>query len=60
MVRYKRPLEYELSPETLERGTHWMTLRLKNKEDDSLQNLNVKMHSIDSLHISFRNPHGYI
>src|SRR5215472_16229409 len=37
-----------------------MTLRLKNKEDDSLQNLNVKMRSIDSLHISFRNPHGYI
>jgi hypothetical protein len=60
MVRYKRPIEYELSPETLERGTHWMTLRLKNKEDDTLQNLNVKMHSIDSLHISFRNPHGYI
>jgi hypothetical protein len=60
MVRYKRPLEYELSPESLERGTHWMTLRLKNKEDDALQNLNVKMHSLDSLHISFRNPHGYI
>jgi hypothetical protein len=45
MLRYKRPIEYELSPETLERGTHWMTLRLKNKEDDALQNLNVKMHT---------------
>ena len=60
MVRYKRPIEYELTPETLERGTHWMTLRLKNKGDDALQNLNVKMHSIDSVHISFRNPHAYI
>jgi hypothetical protein len=60
MVRYKRPIEYELTPETLERGTHWMTLRLRNKGDDALQNLNVKTHSIDSLHISFRNPHAYI
>jgi hypothetical protein len=60
MVRYKRPLEYELSPDTLEKGTHWLTVRLKNKEDGALQNLNIKMHSIDSLHISFRNPNDYI
>ena len=60
MIRYKRPLEYELSPNTLERGVHWLTVRLKNKEDDILQNLNIKMHSIDSLHISFRNPNTYI
>ena len=48
MARYKPPFEYELTPETLEKGTHWLTLRLKNKEDDDLQYLDVKMHSIDS------------
>ena len=41
MVRYKPPFEYELTPETLEKGTHWLTLRLKNKEDDDLQYLDV-------------------
>lgn len=60
MVRYKPPFEYELTPETLEKGTRWLTLRLKNKEDDDLQYLDVRMHSMDSLHISFRNHNDYI
>ena len=60
MVRYKPPFEYELTPDTLEKGTHWLTLRLKNKEDDDLQYLDVRMHSMDSLHISFRNHNDYI
>ena len=60
MARYKPPFEYELTPETLEKGTHWLTLRLKNKGDDDLQYLDVKMHPIDSLHISFRNHNDYI
>jgi hypothetical protein len=37
-----------------ENGTHWLTLRLTNTEDDDLYNLDIKMHSIDQLHISFR------
>ena len=60
MLRHKYPIEYELSPETLEKGTLWLTLRLKNVGDDSLQNLDLKMHSTDSLQISFRNPNDYI
>jgi hypothetical protein len=60
MIRFKSPIEFEFSPDSLERGTHWLTLRLKNAESDDLQNLNVKMHSLDSLHISFHNPNEYI
>lgn len=60
MIRHKYPLEYELSPETLEKGTHWLTLRLKNAGDLNLHNLEIKMHSTDSLQISFRNPSDYI
>ena len=60
MIRFKYPIEYELSPETLEKGTQWLTLRLKNAGDDSLHNLDIKMHSTDSLQISFRNPSDYI
>jgi hypothetical protein len=54
MIRVKYPIEYELSPDTMERGSHWLTVRLKNTGDNDLKNLNRKMHSLDSLHISFR------
>jgi uncharacterized membrane protein len=61
MIRSKYPIEYELTPETLEKGTDWwVTLRLKNIGQDKLQNLGIKMHSIDSFHISFRNPSDHI
>ena len=60
MIRVKYPIEYELSPDTMERGSHWLTVRLKNTGDNDLKNLNTKMHSLDSLHISFRSPNDYI
>ena len=60
MIRVKHPIEYELTPDAVERGSHWLTVRIKNTGDNDLQNLNVKMHSLDSLHISFHNPNDYI
>jgi hypothetical protein len=53
MIRVKHPIEYELTPDAVERGSHWLTVRIKNTGDKDLQNLNVKMHSLDSTHISF-------
>ena len=60
MIRHKHPLEYELTPDTLTKGTHWLTLWLKNIGDQPLHNLNVKIHSTDSLQISFRNWSDFI
>jgi uncharacterized membrane protein len=60
MIRVKHPIEYESTPHAVERGSHWLTVRIKNTGDNDLQNLNVKMHSLDSIHISFRNPNHYI
>src|SRR4026207_2000367 len=60
MIRFKRPIEYELSPDTIEKGTHWLSVHLKNTGEDHLKNLNMKMHSLDSVHISFRDPNQYI
>jgi hypothetical protein len=54
MIRVKHPIEYKLTPDAVERGSHWLTVRIKNTGDNDLQNLNVKMHSLDSIHISFR------
>ena len=60
MIRVKHPIEYELTPDAVERRSHWLTVRIKNTGDDHLKNINIKMHSLDSLHISFRNPNHYI
>lgn len=60
MIRVKHPFEYELTPDTIEKGIHWLTVRLKNTGDTDLRNLNIKMHSLDSLHITFINPNEYI
>jgi hypothetical protein len=37
-----------------------LTLRLKNAGDDNLHNLDIKLHSTDTLQISFRSPSDYI
>jgi hypothetical protein len=60
VLRRKYPFEYELSPETLEPGTRWLTLRLKNTENDSLHNMDINMHSTDSLQISLRKSSDHI
>ena len=60
MIRVKHPIEYELTPDSVERGSHWLTVRIKNTGDNDLKNINIKMHSLDSLHISFHNPNHYI
>lgn len=60
MIRRKFPFEYEFSPNTLEKGTQWLTLGLKNVGDESLHALDIMMHSADSHQISFRSPSGYI
>lgn len=60
MIRQKYPIEYELSPDTLEKGTQWLTLRLKNVGNENLHNLDIKMHPTDSHQISFRDPNEYI
>ena len=60
MLRYKYPFEYEVCPETLEKGVHCLILQLKNNGRNKLRILNVMMHSRDSLQISFCYPGDFI
>ncbi|MEO9320372.1 MAG: hypothetical protein ABI361_06840 [Nitrososphaera sp.] len=60
MIRNKDPFEYEITPEILDRGEQWVTLRLKNTGMDMLQKLDVKLHSLDSFHLSVDTPSAYI
>jgi len=40
MIRVKHPIEYELTPDAVERRSHWLTVRIKNTGDNDLQNFN--------------------
>ena len=51
MLRYKYPFEYELSPESLDKGTRWLTLKLKNIGEKTLAQLDVRLHSGDTSHM---------
>jgi len=60
MLRRKYPFGYELTPEGLEKGTRWLTLWLKNIGNDSVHNMDINMHSTDSLQISLRKSSNHI
>ncbi len=51
MLRYKPPFEYELGPETIDKGSRWLTLKLKNLGDKKLEQLDVRLHSADTSHL---------
>jgi hypothetical protein len=48
----RHPIEYKVSPDQIDRGVHWLTLRLKNLGDDSLTELGVRLHSMDDYSIA--------
>jgi len=53
VLRTKYPIEYELNPTEVDRGTHWLTLKLKNVGNETLDRLDVQLHSLDTLNLSF-------
>jgi hypothetical protein len=50
--RYKYPIEYELSPTEVEKGTNWVTLKLKNTSRNNLRGVDIQLHSLDSYRLS--------
>ncbi len=57
-IRY--PIEYELNPDSVASGTHWMTLNLKNIGTETLTGLDVRVHSFDPYSISVLGTGKYI
>jgi hypothetical protein len=53
VLRTKYPIEYELNPTEVDRGTHWLTLKLKNVGNETLKRLDMQLHSLDTLNLSF-------
>jgi hypothetical protein len=51
-LRYKYPLEYEVSPVWIDKGTSWVTLKLKNKGSETLRELDIQLHSLDTYNLT--------
>ena len=50
--KYKYPIEYELNHTEIEKGTNWVTLKLKNIGNETLENLDVQLHSVDTYNLT--------
>ncbi len=52
MMRWKYPIRYELTPEEIDVGIHWLTLKLKNVGTETLREVDVRLHSMDTYYLS--------
>jgi hypothetical protein len=50
--RHKTPFEYELNPVVIDVGTNWITLKLKNTENETLKGLDIQLHSLDTYNLT--------
>ena len=50
--RYKYPIEYELNPLEIDVGTNWVTLKLKNMGNETLRDLDIQLHSLDTYNLT--------
>ena len=48
----KYPIKYEMSPEKVDVGTHWVTLKLENIGSETLKNLEINLNSLDTYCLS--------
>jgi len=51
-VRWKHPIEYEVTPEVVDKGISWLTLRLKNIGTQTLEELDIQLHSLDTYNLT--------
>jgi hypothetical protein len=56
----KYPLEYELTPKSIDAGRHWVTLSLQNIGTQDLTGLDVNLNSLDAYGISVLGTGSYV
>jgi hypothetical protein len=57
--RYKFPFEYEVSPAELNKGTSWVTLKLKNIGRETIRALDIQLHSLDTYNLTVYGTWGF-
>lgn len=56
----RRSIEYEITPQTVDVGETWLTMRLKNLRDVDLTNLDVRLNSLDTLGLEVRHGSTFV
>ena len=59
-MRLKRPFEFEITPNKVDKGNKWLTVNLKNVSVDTLTQLDIQLHSLDSYFIGFYGTGSYV
>lgn len=47
-TRIRFPVQFTLDPESVESGTHWVTINLRNLGGETLRSLDVRLNSMDT------------
>jgi len=59
-LKIRHPIEFEIIPEKIDRGTKWVTLRVKNLSDYTITNLDLKLNSRDSFALETMSSGKYV
>jgi hypothetical protein len=58
-MRWKYPLEYEVTPAEVDKGTSWLTLKLKNVGTETIKDLDIQLHSLDTYNLTVYGSWGF-
>ncbi len=58
-MRWKYPLEYEVTPAVVDKGTSWLRLKLKNIGAETINDLDVQLHSLDTYNLTVYGSLGF-
>ncbi len=56
----RHPVEFQISPQDIDRGMRWLTLRLRNVGDKTLTGLDVRLDSMDDYSIAVVDEGNYV
>lgn len=56
----RHPIQFEIKPEDIDRGLHWLTVGLKNVGDEKLTGLEVRLNSLDDYSIAVAGEGSYV
>ena len=60
LSRIKYPFEYEVSPTELNKGTSWVTLKLRNIGRETIGALDIQLHSLDTYNLTVYGTWGFV
>lgn len=56
----RHPIEYQVTPQEIDRGMQWLTLKLTNRGEQPLTGLGVQLHSMDDYSIAVAGEGNYL